>query len=135
MSVGTTIGERLKQARARQSMTAKELSALTGVPEKTIYRIETGEVQDPRLSSIKPLLQHLNCTADEILFGQDEFFSLGTLKQTFMSASNLNEMNMDTLIEVVRAITLKDSIEKQLADQLPTIEAPISAVAVTVKAT
>jgi transcriptional regulator with XRE-family HTH domain len=111
MSVGATIGERLKQARARQQMTAKELSGLSGVPEKTIYRIETGEVKDPRLSSIKPLLQHLNCTADEILFGMDEFYSLGTLKQVFMGASSMHESNLETLIDVARAIQLYDRIQ------------------------
>jgi transcriptional regulator with XRE-family HTH domain len=122
MAVGTTLGERLKLARARQKMTAKELSGLSGVPEKTIYRIETGEVQDPRLSSIKPLLQHLNCTADEILFGIEEFYSLGTLKRVFMNASSLEAPNLETLIEVARAIQMKDTMEREIGNHMVRVD-------------
>lgn len=44
-----------------QKLTARELADASGVPEKTIYRIETGEVKDPRLSSLEPLIRTLNC--------------------------------------------------------------------------
>lgn len=75
------IGERIRKARTEKRMTAKVLSEHSKVPEKTIYRIETGEVEDPRISSILPLIEVLECSADEILFNHSyittmEFFKL-----------------------------------------------------------
>lgn len=66
------IGSRLRTAREAKKLTAKELSSKSGVPEKTIYRIETGEVTDPKISSLLPLISALNCTCDEILLGNQE---------------------------------------------------------------
>ncbi len=36
------LGEKIKEARLRKNLTQKELSALSGVPLNTIYRIEKG---------------------------------------------------------------------------------------------
>lgn len=62
-----SIGDRLREIRKSQRLTAKELSERSGIPEKTIYRIETGEVKDPRISSVEPIIRALNCSADDVL--------------------------------------------------------------------
>lgn len=64
------IGTRLRRLRKARDLTVKELSDLSGVAEKTIYRIEVGEVADPKISSIEPLVRALQCSADELLFDE-----------------------------------------------------------------
>ena len=63
------IGKRIKDIRTRKRMTAKELSKLSGMPEKSIYKIESGEVKDPRISSIRGIANGLNCSIDELVNG------------------------------------------------------------------
>lgn len=112
------IGGRLRKIRTEQNLTAKQLSELSGVPEKTIYRIETGEVQDPRLSSIEPLIQALNCSADELLFDKEKFSDLGALRQEFASATTLDEHDLETLVEVVRKFNLAARFERHISEAL-----------------
>lgn len=113
-----SIGKRLREARNKESITAKKLSELTGVPEKTIYRIETEEVADPKLSSIIPLIKALNCSADEILFAPEDFMSLGKLKQSFMKASQLEDHDIDVLSRVINALSVMGHMERQISDQM-----------------
>jgi transcriptional regulator with XRE-family HTH domain len=113
-----SVGERLKEARSRQKLTAKELSMLSGVPEKTIYRIETGEVKDPRLSSVIPLLKHLDCSTDEVFFGLDDYTSLGNLKQAFLTASGLPSEYLDVLMTVIHALSIKNTFESQVGEAM-----------------
>ncbi len=112
------IGNRLRDVRTQQELTAKQLSELSGVPEKTIYRIETGEVKDPRLSSIEPLIKALNCSADELLFDQDEFTGLENLRQEFAHAAKLDDHNLDLLLQLVRKFNLATTFEQHIGEQL-----------------
>lgn len=112
------IGDRLRRVRTEQNLTAKQLSELSGVLEKMIYRIETGEVKDPRLSSIEPLILTLNCSADELLFDKDKFTDLGALRREFAQATTLNDHDLETLIEVVRKFNLAASFERQIGEAL-----------------
>lgn len=110
------IGEQIRKIRTQQKLTVKTLSEMCGVPEKTIYRIETGEVQDPKLSSIEPVIKALNCSADEILFSHDEFYKLGELRRAFAHASKMNETDQDMIISLIQKISLASSIEKQISE-------------------
>lgn len=111
------IGDRLRKVRTQQELTAKQLSELSGVPEKTIYRIETGEVKDPRLSSIEPLIKALNCSADELLFDKDDFTSLERLRQEFAHATKLDDDNLDLLLELIRKFNLATSFEQHIGKE------------------
>jgi transcriptional regulator with XRE-family HTH domain len=111
-----SIGEQMRKIRTQQKLTVKTLSEMSGVPEKTIYRIETGEVQDPKLSSIEPIIKALNCSADEIIFSHDEFYKLGELRQAFAYASKMNEVDQDMIIRLIQKINLATSIEKQISE-------------------
>lgn len=62
------IGPRLRRIRKMKDMTVKDLAEASGVGEKTIYRIEVGEVDDPKISTLAPLVRALDCSADELLF-------------------------------------------------------------------
>lgn len=65
------IGQRIKELRATRRMTAKELSEASGLPEKSIYKIESMEVKDPRISSVTKIAKGLNCSLDELVNGVD----------------------------------------------------------------
>lgn len=112
------IGERLRKVRTEQGMTAKNLSGLSGVPEKTIYRIETGEVTDPRISTLEPLIRALNCSADEILFDVQDFTKMGRLRQLFLKFGDLDEHQQDFLLEVIQKVSLALGMEKHFSDSL-----------------
>jgi transcriptional regulator with XRE-family HTH domain len=112
------IGDRLRKIRTENKLTVKQLSVSCGVPEKTIYRIETGEVKDPKLSSLEPVIKALNCSADELLFDIEEFTKLGQLRQAFANASELPEHELDTLITMINKFTLATNIEGNVSKSM-----------------
>ena len=125
-SPAMSLGARLKKIRNERKLTAKELSALSGVPEKTIYRIETGEVTDPKLSSIKPLLQALNCSANEVIFDEDEVFGQGELRTAFLQADSLSIEDQRVIAEMVRRYSLVGYIETNFPREFMTQIAEIN---------
>lgn len=56
----------LKAIRNRVGISQYELALLSGVPQASIYRIESGE-QKPGADIIIKLCDALECTADELL--------------------------------------------------------------------
>ena len=117
-----SIGEKIRSIRNQQKLTVNELSKQSGVPEKTIYRIETGEVQDPKLSSIKPIIKALNCSADEIIFDKDDYFTFGELRQAFANASQLPDHEIETLITVIQKFCFATSMSKYIAENMTQTE-------------
>ena len=117
-----TIGDRLRDSRKNQNLTAKKLSKLSGVPEKTIYRIETGEVKDPKISSLTPLIKALNCSSDEIIFSPNEFIGLGALKQALIKVSRLPELEQNLVLDLVQKICLATAFEYEISRQMPHAE-------------
>ena len=111
-----SIGEQIRKIRTQQKLTVKTLSELSNVPEKTIYRIETGEVQDPKLSSVEPLIKALNCSADEVIFNIDEFTKLGGLRQAFARATQMQESDQAMLIRFINMVSLASSLEEQISN-------------------
>jgi len=95
------IGVRLRALRDSKKLTAKQLSASSGVPEKTIYRIERGEVSDPKLSTITKLINSLSCTANDLLMDESKSGLEGRLKLSFEKAKSLSPRDKGTLINVI----------------------------------
>ena len=117
-----SIGEKIRSIRNQQNLTVSELSKQSGVPEKTIYRIETGEVKDPKISSIKPVIKALNCSADEIIFDQDDYFTFGELRRAFANASELPEHEIETLIIVIQKFCFATAMSKYVGENMTKIE-------------
>tara|TARA_R110002072_G_scaffold2011_17_gene17104 strand:+ start:23250 stop:23633 length:384 start_codon:yes stop_codon:yes gene_type:complete len=105
-----SLGSRLREAREDKKLSAKELSELSGVPEKTIYRIETGEVQDPRLSTVKPILMALHCSS-AIIFDEDEVFGHDDLTKSFLQTDALPDEDKKVIAEMVRRWTMVGYME------------------------
>lgn len=115
-------GGRLRKIRSQHGMTVKQLSEISGVPEKTIYRIETGEVSDPKISSITPLIKAMNCSADELFFNAKDFTSSGTLRKLFTNLNQLDNHKFDVITESIRIMILGCSLESMVSDQMSKTE-------------
>jgi transcriptional regulator with XRE-family HTH domain len=59
--------ERLKEERRRAALTQGELAEKAGVGINTIVRIETGEITDPRVSTLRKLARALDLEARDLL--------------------------------------------------------------------
>jgi len=95
------IGERIREKRKEIKLTAKELSERSGVPEKTIYRIETNEVVDPKISSIKPIIKVLGCSADDLIMDSKNAGLSGMLKYQFERSDKLPIKEKAQLIQII----------------------------------
>lgn len=69
-----SLGRTLKALRQKQSLNQKALSALSGVSQATISRIETGRVRQLRSSALKNLADALGVSVD-FLMGDNEIFA------------------------------------------------------------
>lgn len=110
-----SFGERLRKIRTEQGLTAKELSEASGVPEKNIYRIETGEVEDPRMSTVIPLIRSLNCSADELIFDKEDFTKLAHLRQLFLKFPEYREDQQELILAVVQKLSLAFAMENHVS--------------------
>jgi transcriptional regulator with XRE-family HTH domain len=59
--------ERLKEERRRAALTQGELAEKAGVGVNTIVRIETGEIKEPRVSTLRKLARALGLEARDLL--------------------------------------------------------------------
>jgi transcriptional regulator with XRE-family HTH domain len=59
--------ENLREARRRAALTQGELAQEAGVGVTTIVRIETGEITEPRVSTLRKLAQALGVEPRDLL--------------------------------------------------------------------
>lgn len=115
-----SLGKRLKKIRSEKKMTAKEVSEISGIPEKTIYRIENEEVTDPKVSSLKAIMSALNCSVNEVLYDDDDIYSHGQLRQAFLQADSLPIEDQRVIAEIIRRYSLVGYIETHFSKEFMT---------------
>jgi transcriptional regulator with XRE-family HTH domain len=59
-----TFGERLRQIREKRGLTSMQLADQSGVPYETIYRVERGTHQEPRIGIAAKLARTLGVSLD-----------------------------------------------------------------------
>lgn len=59
---------RLEQLRIDAHLSVKDLAAATGVPARTIRKLEEGTVRRPHVRTLAPLALHLGAPASTLLF-------------------------------------------------------------------
>ncbi len=62
-----TLGEKLKDARRRAVLTQEELAEKSGVGVATIIRLERGQIEEPRVSTLRKLAGALDVDARELI--------------------------------------------------------------------
>lgn len=110
----SNLGSRLRENRILKKLTAKELSEKSGVPEKTIYRIETGEVQDPKISSIAPIAKQLNCSLDELILGKEHQTLRNKYIDYLYKIEQLDENFQECILDAVQLMVLGCDIQLAL---------------------
>ncbi|WP_234418566.1 hypothetical protein [Dongshaea marina] len=68
---------------------------------KTIYQI-TSDNAEPRLSTIKPLIVQLGCTADEIIFDDDELKLPTELQMILKNITQLPDEKQEIVKEMLK---------------------------------
>ena len=66
-----TTGERIKDLRIKRRLTADQLAELVGVNRATIYRYESGDIENMSVDVLKPLAEALH-TTPVALMGWDD---------------------------------------------------------------
>ncbi len=110
----SSIGARFRTARERKGMTAKDLSVASGVPEATIYRIETGEVSNPKLSSIIPLIKALEISADHLLMDRRDMGLSGVLERQFRTINKWSPQDKFDLAKILEKLILAGYLKSVL---------------------
>lgn len=111
------IGEKIKSLRTKRKFTAKELSALSDIPEKSIYKIESGGVKDPRISSVAALAKGLDCSIDEITGNTDASDALTrTIELINESNASYNSTERKYLIHLLEKFRNKDDYFQSMAN-------------------
>lgn len=111
------IGERIKELRNNKHFTAKELSVLSGIPEKSIYKIESGGVKDPRISSIVALAKGLDCSIDQIVGDVRTSDVIVQAIELITDSGTYSAVERDYLVYLLEKFSDKDGYFQSMADQ------------------
>ena len=101
-----TLGENLKRIREQAGLSQGQLAVLANLNLKMVQRIEAGE-GDTGISKVKALIIALGCTADELLFDEEELGEDGDLKILFEQMRKLEGQERQTCKEVIRALIMQ----------------------------
>ena len=119
-------GKTLKALRQKQSLNQKALSALSGVSQATISRIETGRVRQLRSSALKNLADALGVSVD-FLMGDHEVFahipSAGSSLGAIPGVSGMREDRFRQIADALDAFAVHENgrvlyVNQTLADLL-----------------
>ncbi|SDT62418.1 helix-turn-helix domain-containing protein [Pseudomonas prosekii] len=103
------IGSRIRQERLRQNLDLKELAKLSGMPERTVADIER-EISSPRADNLKKLIISLGCSADQIMFDDDEMTEDGDLALLVRELGKTEEETRQTVKRVIRAMLVQERV-------------------------
>ncbi|PPA80757.1 transcriptional regulator [Brevibacillus laterosporus] len=111
----TTIGELIRHKRKEKGLKLSEVSRMAGVSKGIISRIETGEIKNPRMKSIKPIadvlgmpyeelieyyiqLEHRNAILKDLLMEVAEFSNLPLIEKVAMRFLENSKKSTDELL-------------------------------------
>ncbi len=110
------IGEKIKSLRTNRKFTAKELSALSDIPEKSIYKIESGGVKDPRISSVTALAKGLDCSIDQIVGNVAATDTVTQVIELLSEEESYNPVERSYLIYLLEKFRNKDEYFQSMAN-------------------
>lgn len=101
------IGDTIRKERKSQNLTAQNLSDKSGIAVKTIYRIETGEIKDPSISSITAIARALKTSIDSLVNDDTD----GAMALVRKVVSNVDFQNEDELDDFLKFL---DQFERRI---------------------
>lgn len=100
------VGSRIRQERNKLGLELRELARLSGVPERTLADIER-EVSSPRADNLKRLIIALGCTADQVIFDDDEMLADSDIAVLMRELSKVQGRTRETAKEVIKALLVQ----------------------------
>lgn len=98
-----TTGERIKDLRIKRHLTADQLAELVGVNRATIYRYESGDIENMSVDVLKPLAEALHTTPVALMGWDDastpEFKDLTSDEITLLS--DFRQLSQDGQIKLL----------------------------------
>ncbi|WP_417842190.1 helix-turn-helix domain-containing protein [Terasakiella sp.] len=116
------VGSRIRQERQKQGLELRELSKLSGVPERTLADIER-EISNPRTDSLKRLIIALGCSADQVIFDDEEMMDGTDLAILMRELAKVKGQTRETAKEVLKALLIQARM-KELEDKKNTENEP-----------
>lgn len=114
-----SIGRKIKELRSERKMTARELSEKCGIPEKSIYKIESEGVKDPRISSVTAIAKGLGCSIDEIVTGIDVDTITTQMTDVLHGSKCINPIERDYLIFKIEEFGQETRIREYINQNVP----------------
>lgn len=104
------IGENLNRIMEEKNINGRELAIEANTSTNTISRIKN-DLSDPSASMIKKLAISLECSADNLLFSEEDLDPNQELKMIFKEVEKLDKNKLDIIKEVLRALIMKSKTE------------------------
>lgn len=113
----------IKEIKKIRNLTNEELSELSGISLGTLNKLLSGDTNDPRLSTLIPLCNALDCSLDELIYGFDnkseiekdiinKFRKLDSRSKTVVTYILNNEYDRAERVTVKPKETLAEKISK-----------------------
>lgn len=101
-----SLGENIRKLREQAGLKPGELAELSHTVPKTLQRIEAGK-SDPQVGTLKPIIIALGCTADQVIFDDDEMGPDGDLQVLFQQLRQFQGPDRDMAKKVIRALVMQ----------------------------
>lgn len=105
------VGERIKQLRKKQKIEQKELAKLTNIPISTLQDIESNRT-DTKVSNIAKIVIALGCSADEIIFDDDDITEDGDLNILFRELKKIKGSTRETIKQVIKSLLIQERMKE-----------------------
>ena len=111
MSNVMSIGHNLKKLRNERNLTQGQLAGDAKISLNQVSRIERGSAK-PELETIKRLAITLNCSADELIFDENDHPMSDELRILFSAVEELSEDKKQMIQNFIEAMIMKSDVEK-----------------------
>lgn len=101
-----TLGENMRKLRETAGLSQGQLAVLASMNIKAIQRMEAG-IGDTGVSKVKAVVIALGCTADQLLFDEDELGPDGDLSLLFQQLRKIKGQEREISKEVIRALIMQ----------------------------
>ena len=106
-----SIGKRIREERKRQKLELKELAELSNVPVRKLGDIERGATS-PRAENLKKIIIALGCSADQIIFDDNEITEDEELSMLFRELKKSKSTDKGLAKEMIKALLIKGRVDE-----------------------